>query len=49
VLTPYKEMEGITNPVRYWVPSIGPCGMMLATTDKYPGWNGKLLIGALRL
>jgi glucose/arabinose dehydrogenase len=47
VLTPYKEMEGITNPVRYWVPSIGPCGMMLATTDKYPGWNGNLLIGAL--
>jgi glucose/arabinose dehydrogenase len=21
--------------------------MMLATTDKYPGWNGNLLIGAL--
>ena len=47
VLTPYKEMEGIQNPVRYWVPSIGPCGMMQVTSDKYPGWNGNLLVCAL--
>ena len=47
VLTPHKEMEGIENPVRYWVPSIGPCGMMLVTSNRYPAWQGNLLIGAL--
>lgn len=47
VLTPYKEMEGVTDPVRYWVPSIAPCGMALVTSDKYPGWKGNLLVCAL--
>lgn len=47
VLTPNKELPGITNAVRYWVPSIGPCGMMQVTTDKYAGWKGNLLVGAL--
>jgi glucose/arabinose dehydrogenase len=47
VLTPYKEMDGIANPVRYWVPSIGPCGAVLVTSDKYAGWKGNLLVCAL--
>lgn len=47
VLTPDKELPGITNPVRYWVPSIGPCGMMQVTSDRYPAWKGNLLVGAL--
>jgi glucose/arabinose dehydrogenase len=47
VLTPNKELEGIENPVRYWVPSIAPCGMTIVTSDKYAGWKGNLLVGAL--
>lgn len=47
ILTEHKEMEGITNPVRYWVPSIAPCGMTVVTSDKYPGWKGNLLVSAL--
>lgn len=47
ILTEYKEMEGVENPVRYWVPSIAPCGMMLVTSNRYPDWKGNLLIGAL--
>ncbi len=47
VLTEFKEMEGVENPVRYWVPSIGPCGMSLVTSERYPAWKGNLLIGAL--
>lgn len=48
-LTPDKELDGIENPVRYWVPSIGPCGMAQITSDKYPGWKGDLLIAALAI
>ena len=47
ILTKDKEMTGIENPVRFWVPSIAPCGMTLVTTDKYPGWKGNILVGAL--
>lgn len=46
-LTPFKEMSGVENPVRYWVPSIGPCGMTLVTSKLYPNWQGNLLVGAL--
>jgi aldose sugar dehydrogenase len=46
-LTEHKEMEGVENPVRYWVPSIAPCGMELVTSDKYPSWKGNLLVSAL--
>lgn len=47
ILTPNKELPGIENPVRYWVPSIAPCGMTQVTSDRYPGWKGSLMIGAL--
>jgi glucose/arabinose dehydrogenase len=47
ILTKNKELPGIQNPVRYWVPSIGPCGMALVTSKRYPNWQGNLLVGAL--
>ena len=47
ILTPNKEIEGITNPKRYWVPSIGPCGMTIVTGNRYPEWKGNLLVGAM--
>jgi glucose/arabinose dehydrogenase len=47
ILTKNKELPGIEKPVRYWVPSIGPCGMALVTSKRYPNWQGNLLIGAL--
>lgn len=42
-----KEKKGIEPPVHVWVPSIAPCGMMLVTSDRYPGWKGSLLVGSL--
>ncbi|RZA00120.1 MAG: PQQ-dependent sugar dehydrogenase [Sphingobacteriaceae bacterium] len=47
VLSPNKELPGIENPKHYWVPSIAPCGLGFVTSDKYPGWKGNLLAGAL--
>lgn len=47
ILTPNKELPGIENPARYWVPSIGPCGITLVTSKKYPEWKGNILVGAL--
>ena len=40
--------EGMEQPVTYWVPSIAPSGMCFLTSDRYPGWQGNLFVGALR-
>lgn len=39
---------GMTPPVTYWVPSIATSGMAFLTSNRYPGWQGQLFIGALR-
>ena len=40
---------GFEQPLKYWVPtSIAPSGMAFLTSDRYPGWQGSLFIGALR-
>ena len=43
-----SEAPGMEQPLYYWVPSIAPSGMAFVTGDVYPGWEGDLLVGALR-
>jgi glucose/arabinose dehydrogenase len=47
IITDITEKSGMEQPVRYWVPSIAPCGLTMVTGDKYPDWKGNLLVGAL--
>ena len=42
------EREGYESPTWYWVPSIAPSGMTFVTSDRYPEWNGNLLVGSLK-
>jgi glucose/arabinose dehydrogenase len=49
IISDKKEKEGIEPPVHVWIPSIAPCGMTVVTGDRYPGWKGSILIGALAL
>ncbi|HEX6362519.1 MAG TPA: PQQ-dependent sugar dehydrogenase, partial [Albitalea sp.] len=42
------QREGIEPPLAYWVPSIAPSGMAFLTSERYPGWQGNLFVGALR-
>jgi glucose/arabinose dehydrogenase len=39
---------GMESPVIYWVPSIAPCGMTVVKGNKYPDWEGDLIIGSLK-
>lgn len=48
-VTDKTSLEGLEQPVTYYVPSIAPCGMTKVTSDKYPGWKNNLLIGAMVL
>ena len=42
------EREGYESPIWYWDPSIAPSGMTFVTSDRYPRWQGHLLVGSLK-
>ena len=46
-ISEFTSKPGMEQPVTYWKPSIAPCGLAKVTGDKYPGWKGNLLVGAL--
>ena len=39
--------DGMEQPVKYWVPSISPSGMVFYTGKLFPKWSGSLFVGAL--
>jgi glucose/arabinose dehydrogenase len=47
IISDQKQKEGIKDPIHYWVPSIAPSGMAFVTGNRYKGWEGDLLSGAL--
>ena len=48
-ITDKTEMEGMTQPIHYWLPSIAPSGMAVISTDKYGAdWKGSVLVGSLK-
>jgi glucose/arabinose dehydrogenase len=46
--TDLTEKDGMEQPVWHWTPSIAPSGMAFITSDKYPEWQGKLIVGSLK-
>ncbi|HEY4344269.1 MAG TPA: PQQ-dependent sugar dehydrogenase [Parvibaculum sp.] len=40
---------GITDPIHYWVPSIGTSGMAFYTSDAIAPWKGDLFVGGLAI
>ena len=47
-ITEEVAKSGMEQPFHYWVPSIAPSGMAFITGDRYPGWEGDLLVGSLK-
>lgn len=41
------QWPGIAQPLYYWFPSLAPSGLIMVNSDRYPGWQGSLLIGSL--
>jgi glucose/arabinose dehydrogenase len=39
--------QGMEQPLHYWVPSIGPSGMVFHSGRTYPAWKGQLFVGAM--
>jgi len=46
--TDKTEMEGMEQPKTYWDPSIAPSGLDFVTSDTYPDWKGKAIVGSLK-
>jgi glucose/arabinose dehydrogenase len=46
--TEITAKPGMEQPLFYWVPSIAPSGMTFVSSDKYPEWQGSLLVGSLK-
>ena len=46
--TDITAKKGMDQPILYWVPSIAPCGMTFVRGNKYPGWDGDLIVGSLK-
>ena len=43
------ERADVVAPAWLWAPlSIAPSGLAFVTSDRYPGWKGSLVLGALR-
>jgi len=47
LVSPFTARPGMEQPVVYWTPSIAPSGLAVYRGDKFPAWNGDLLVGAL--
>ena len=47
LISPFKEKEGMEQPIKYWVPSIAPSGMTFYDGDLFPNWKGDLFISGL--
>ena len=48
IITKDTAMVGMEQPLFYWLPSIGACGMDVVSGDRWPvSWQNNLLVGSL--
>ena len=43
-----RQMDGMQDPVLFWVPSIAISGMTFYTGERFPAWRGNLFVGGLQ-
>jgi len=47
-VTPFRRLDGYTSPVLEWTPSIAPAGLAIYDGERFPDWQGDLLVPALK-
>lgn len=47
IITNDTVLPGMQLPAKYWRPALAPAGMDIIYGDRYPGWNGNIIIGSL--
>ncbi len=46
--TDKTSIDGMVDPIHFWVPSIAPSGMVYVDNPNYPSLNQSILIGSLK-
>ena len=46
--TDKTSIDGMADPIHFWVPSIAPSGMVYVENPNYPSLNQSILIGSLK-
>ena len=39
--------DGMEQPLKVWVPSVGISGMLFYTGDRFPQWKGNMFVGGM--
>ncbi len=47
-LTLKTRKKGMQQPIHYWIPSIAPSSFEYVSSNKYPDFEGKYLVGSLK-
>lgn len=47
VISPFKSLPGMVEPLLHWTPSIAPSGLAVYRGRAFPHWRGDLLISTL--
>lgn len=47
IITEDTARVGMEQPIHYWTPSIAPSGMAYINSERYPAWEGDIMIGSL--
>jgi aldose sugar dehydrogenase len=42
-----RRIDGMIDPVHEFLPTLAPSGLAMATTDRFPNWQGDLFAGGL--
>ena len=43
------QMEGMEEPLVFWVPSIAPSGLTIYSGSRFPSWKGNVFVGSMRV
>ena len=47
MVTPFRTIAGMADPLWTWTPAIGPSGLAFYDGTAFPAWRGSLLVGGL--
>jgi glucose/arabinose dehydrogenase len=45
--TTKTAQDGMQQPIYFWVPSIGPSGLLFYTGESFPDWKGNAFVGSM--
>ena len=48
IISPFTKMNGMEQPIKYWVPSIAPSSISFYDKDLFPEWKNNLFVSSMK-